>query len=98
MRARKGEGPERRLDSAGAGRDVRSLGNASSPTGPTSKSQKFSLVSVTSGRDCIGHIVCRGRAGFEAFDRDDVSLGIYPDMPSAANAITDAADSGEVGP
>jgi len=55
-------------------------------------------VSVTSGRDCIGHIVCRGRAGFEAFDRDDVSLGIYPDMPSAANAITDAADSGEVGP
>ena len=70
--------------------------SATKPTKGT-ESQKFRIVSVTSGRDCVGHIVCRGKLGFEAFDRDDVSLGIFRDMQSAANAIVECDDGGEVG-
>ena len=79
------------MDAGEAGAEI---GNAKASDSriapPRQGSQSFRLVSVTSGRDCCGHILCRGKLGFEAFDRDDVSLGIYPDMPSAANAIVKA--------
>jgi len=39
------------------------------------------------GQTCIGHIMRRDRRGFEAFDINDVSLGLFPDPRSAANAI-----------
>jgi hypothetical protein len=38
---------------------------------------------------CIGHIMVRGKLGFESFDADDRSLGIFPDEPTAAAAIFD---------
>jgi hypothetical protein len=37
---------------------------------------------------CIGHLFLRGRSGVEAFDANTVSLGIYPDQKSAADALT----------
>jgi hypothetical protein len=39
------------------------------------------------GQTCIGHILRRDRRGFEAFDVNDISLGLFPDPKSAANAI-----------
>jgi hypothetical protein len=48
------------------------------------------LVSVTDGRAAIGHIVAHGKLGFEAFDRSDVSIGMFKTQPAAANAIYNA--------
>jgi hypothetical protein len=45
---------------------------------------------VYDGRRCIGHIVCRGKVGFETFT-DDISIGAYPDAIAAADAISAAA-------
>ena len=45
------------------------------------------LAYVYDGRECLGFVVSRGRAGFEAFDRDERSLGLYPTAPAAANAV-----------
>ena len=39
------------------------------------------------GRACLGHVLGRGKAGFEAFDGDDRSLGIFPSQCEAAAAI-----------
>jgi hypothetical protein len=47
------------------------------------------LVSVYDGRDCIGFIFSRGKIGFEAFDHNDRSIGIFPTQSEAANAISD---------
>jgi hypothetical protein len=49
------------------------------------------MVSVYDGRACLGFILARGRAGFEAFDREERSLGLYPAAPAAANAVCAAA-------
>jgi hypothetical protein len=42
---------------------------------------------VYDGRTCLGHILARGKAGFEAFDRDDRSLGLFPTAKAAADAL-----------
>jgi hypothetical protein len=34
-----------------------------------------------------GHVIARGRAGFEAFDAEDASLGLFPSQREAANAV-----------
>lgn len=47
-----------------------------------------SLLSVYSGRTCVGFLVLRGKAGVEAYDADDNSLGIFSDQQSAAAAIS----------
>ena len=39
------------------------------------------------GRACLGHVRGRGKAGFEAFDADNRSLGIFPSRRDAAAAI-----------
>jgi hypothetical protein len=44
-------------------------------------------MSVLAGQSCIGHVVSRGRDGFEAFDADDISLGNFDNLPAAAAAI-----------
>jgi hypothetical protein len=46
---------------------------------------------VYDGRRCIGHIVCRGRANFEAFTLDDITLGSFSDAITAADAISEVA-------
>jgi hypothetical protein len=37
-----------------------------------------SLAYVYDGRTCLGFILARGKLGFEALDRDERSVGIYP--------------------
>jgi hypothetical protein len=46
---------------------------------------------VYSGRERLGRIVCRGNLGFEAFDANDRSLGIFPDLKTAAAALPDGS-------
>jgi hypothetical protein len=36
------------------------------------------LAYVYDGRRCLGHIIARDMAGFEAFDANDGSLGLFP--------------------
>ena len=43
---------------------------------------------VYDGRICLGHILARGPAGFEAFDHNDRSLGLHRTMTAAADAIS----------
>jgi len=45
------------------------------------------LVSVYDGRDCLGFILARGKLGFEALDRDERSLGLFPTQREAAQRI-----------
>jgi NUMOD1 domain-containing protein len=47
-----------------------------------------SLSYVYDGRQCLGHVIGRGKLGFEAFDRDDKSLGVFPSIRDAANALS----------
>ena len=49
---------------------------------------------IYDGRACLGFVLSRGRAGFEAFDREERSLGLYPTAPAAANAVCAAAENG----
>lgn len=46
------------------------------------------MLSVYDGRECRGFIFARGKFGFEAFDTDQRSLGIFPNQKGAADAIT----------
>jgi hypothetical protein len=43
---------------------------------------------VYDGRQCLGHVLSRGPKGFEAFDHDDKSLGVFASMRDAANALS----------
>jgi hypothetical protein len=48
---------------------------------------------IYDGRACLGFVLSRGRAGFEAFDREERSLGLYPAAPAAANAVCATAEN-----
>jgi hypothetical protein len=37
-----------------------------------------SLAYVYDGQQCLGHVLARGKTGFDAFDRDDKCLGVFP--------------------
>jgi hypothetical protein len=50
------------------------------------------MLSVYDGQRCLGHIIVRGKRGFEAFDHDDNSLGVFPSDHEAADAVTHAAE------
>jgi hypothetical protein len=54
----------------------------------TARSATTPMVSVYDGRACLGFVLSRGRAGFEAFDNEQRSLGIYSTQREAAAAIT----------
>jgi hypothetical protein len=45
------------------------------------------LVSIYDGRECVGFILAHGKLGFEVFDRDERSIGVYPTQREAADAI-----------
>jgi len=51
---------------------------------------KPDLLTVYSGRVCIGFLLRRVRHGVEAFDRDSHSLGVFPDQQTAAAAAITA--------
>ena len=65
----------------------------------STKSSKFSQeppsgwCALYDGQTCLDHLLSRGKAGTEAFDYNDRSLGIFPDLKSAANAVTAAEAS-----
>jgi hypothetical protein len=42
---------------------------------------------VYDGQQCLGHIIARGRSGFEAFDSEDRSLGLFASQKEAAAKI-----------
>jgi len=85
------EGPER--CNAGAGRETRSSLGTSNSASRQDRQSSFRLVTVTEGRRSCGHVLRRGaRGGFEAFDCQDVSIGTFPTLRDAANAVTDAAE------
>jgi hypothetical protein len=48
---------------------------------------------VTDGRECLGFVLSRGRVGFEAFDRKERSLGLYPTAAAAAKAVFAATEN-----
>jgi hypothetical protein len=50
---------------------------------------------VYDGRACVGFVLARGRAGFEAFDREQVSLGVFKTAAAAANVAFDNAANEE---
>jgi hypothetical protein len=58
---------------------------------PAAEPVAFLIVFDDTGRRCIGHLFLRGPAGVEGLDRDDRSLGYFPDLASAAAAVTEAA-------
>jgi len=49
------------------------------------------LVSVMDGNVCVGFLINLGPRGVEAFDKDEKSLGVFPDAVSAATAIKKSA-------
>ncbi len=46
-----------------------------------------SWFSVTAGACCVGHVLNRGKSGWEAFDRDDRSVGIFSTPRAAVDAL-----------
>jgi hypothetical protein len=46
------------------------------------------MLSVYDGTRCIGHLMLRGQQGVEAFDSDDRSIGLFPDVRAAADAVS----------
>jgi hypothetical protein len=48
-----------------------------------------SLAYVYDGQQCLGHVLARGKTGFEAFDRDDRSLGLFPNTASSSKRAPD---------
>jgi hypothetical protein len=47
------------------------------------------MVSVYGGTICLGHVLYRPKVGFETFDVDDRSLGIFKTQAEAARALPD---------
>jgi hypothetical protein len=46
------------------------------------------MLSVYSGRECIGYLIRRGKCGVEAFDINEVSLGTFARQFEAIEALT----------
>jgi len=48
-----------------------------------------SVVSVYDGRECVGFVFARGKTGYEAFNRDERSVGVFKTQREAVGAIPD---------
>jgi hypothetical protein len=51
--------------------------------------QSWSWLAVYNGTRCVGHVIARGKRGYEAFDVDDRSVGLFPTAQEAADALED---------
>jgi hypothetical protein len=49
--------------------------------------QPQSWLAIYGGQRCSGHVIYRGKTGWEAFNTDDVSIGLFKTSADAANAI-----------
>jgi hypothetical protein len=45
------------------------------------------MLSLFDGETCIGHLFDRGRSGWQSYDADDRSCGIFPKLGDAAAAV-----------
>jgi len=50
-------------------------------------SPSTSMLAVYSGRQCVGHLMRRGRAGIEAYNVGGASLGMFGSMHAAVMAL-----------
>jgi hypothetical protein len=50
-------------------------------------SERTPILSIYNGHHCLGFVLARGQVGFEAFDRDERSLGIFPAQETAIDVI-----------
>ena len=57
---------------------------------PEANSSDLSCLAIYDGQRCAGFLLPRGKAGVEVFDADDRSLGIFPDLKTAADAVSRA--------
>jgi hypothetical protein len=55
------------------------------------KHEVSALVSIYDGRTCVRHVLNRGRAGFELFNADEHSLGLFPTERAAIDALEEVA-------
>jgi hypothetical protein len=53
----------------------------------TATTSSSTMVSVYDGQRCIGFVFHRGHAGFETFDVDQRSLGMFPTQREATVAL-----------
>jgi hypothetical protein len=53
------------------------------------------MLSVYDGQRCIGHLLARGRSGWESFDTEQKSLGLFSTQAAAACAVHNAV-GGEI--
>jgi hypothetical protein len=53
----------------------------------TAAARSSPLLSAYDGQRCIGFVCSRGKLGFEAFDSEERSLGVYGTQREAAAAI-----------
>jgi hypothetical protein len=51
------------------------------------------IVPVFAHGRCVGMILSRGRQGVEAFNKDDRSIGLFPDQDTAARALAAGAST-----
>jgi hypothetical protein len=49
------------------------------------------MISIYSGREYLGHVLARGKSGFQAFDVDDKSLGVFKTRAEAIAAVSATA-------
>lgn len=54
-------------------------------------SHTSTLIPILAGNVCLGHLIERGRSGFEAYDADDKSIGTFATAAAAVEALIDAA-------
>jgi hypothetical protein len=84
--ARKSAGP----GTAAAAAETRTLDTLGPRIDREANSSSVSFqaaVAVYGGRECLGHIVARGKAIFEAFDRHDRSVGTFPTECAVAASL-----------
>jgi hypothetical protein len=46
------------------------------------------MLSVYNGQQCVGHLMRRGKCGVEAFDTNEVSIGVFASHYEAIQALT----------
>jgi hypothetical protein len=61
--------------------------DSAAATAATTAARSLPLLSAYDGQRCIGFVCSRGKLGFEAFDSEKRSLGVYATQREAAAAI-----------
>jgi hypothetical protein len=57
-------------------------------TGKAKPKYDTPMLAVYAGQRCVGHLYRRRKAGFEAFNTDDRSIGLFGSQREAADALS----------